>query len=224
MGRTHPNLVGHWRFENNLLDTSGNGNDGTVGAGSAAYVRGKVGQAWDNDATRFVEIGNPTEMQINTEDGPGLTMCAWAKPSSFPTTGNIRVVFASGTLGSGRHGCGIYYSSVNYVFQVRRGDSVVSAFFPHNNNTDWVHLAGTRRDGVTILYVNGVLVSSNTGEIGDTTPNFPYQIGQREGFSQEIWRFQGQIDDVQIWNRALQPHHIRAIYNGVDPAFIGDIA
>ena len=41
-------LVGHWEFENNYNDTSGNGNNGTA-YNSPTFVAGRFGQAVDLD-------------------------------------------------------------------------------------------------------------------------------------------------------------------------------
>ena len=71
----------------------------------------------------------------------------------------------------------------------------------------WTHLALTY-DGVTlILYMNGMQVASlaHTGPLG-TSPN-PLQIGGDSLFGQY---FQGTIDEVRVYNRALSALEIQA--------------
>src|SRR5438445_7682588 len=48
-------LVGEWNFENNVLDTSGTGNDGTL-SGGTSFVPGIVGQALNFDGSSGVVI------------------------------------------------------------------------------------------------------------------------------------------------------------------------
>lgn len=74
----------------------------------------------------------------------------------------------------------------------------------------WTHLAGTY-DGVTLrLYVNGVQVSSRaqTGPIAVSTN--PLQIGGDTFYGQY---FQGKIDEVRIYNRALSGPQIQSDMN-----------
>jgi hypothetical protein len=235
MGRTHPNLVGHWRFENNLLDSSGNGNDGAVGAGSAAYARGKVGQAWDSNATRYIDATETTSKLGS------IAISAWLRPTwtftssaavddrktiiSNITTSNLAdAVYIIHANEDGRIDL-IWRNNADTGFNAHITDDVVLA------KDTWSHFAMVSESGVApVFYIDGKAVSSNTRvgigtESGSKSPNLLIMGAPIQGVTGgALRRWIGQLDDVQIWNRALQPHHIRAIYNGVDPAFIGDVA
>jgi hypothetical protein len=70
---------------------------------------------------------------------------------------------------------------------------------PLATNT-WIHLAGSY-DGITLrLYVNGLLVNTRvqTGLI--TVSTNPLQIGGDTIYGQY---FQGKIDEIRVYNRAL---------------------
>jgi hypothetical protein len=74
----------------------------------------------------------------------------------------------------------------------------------------WTHLAGTY-DGTTLrLYINGVQVSNRaqTGSIAVSTN--PLQIGGDTLYGQH---FQGRIDEVRIYNRALTATEIQSDMN-----------
>jgi len=74
----------------------------------------------------------------------------------------------------------------------------------------WVHLAGTY-DGATLrLYLNGVQVNSRaeTGPIATSTN--PLHIGGDSIYGQY---FQGRIDEVRIYNRALSAPEIQRDIN-----------
>jgi hypothetical protein len=209
-------------MENNLLDTSGNGNNGTVGAGSAAYVRGKVGQAADFNPTGFQRMVTPLRLGGNV--GNVYSISAWVRLDAYirgylvnQTDGqtNGRFVLES----NGIDGLALFAGKVvGGVYQIAIGE--------------WSHHVITlNNQGTYNWYINGSLFVSepncvpppqvnaiNQGalwlEFGGAGPNRVIPVRDTNSA----------LDDVQIWNRALQPHHIRAIYNGVDPAFIGDVA
>ena len=64
----------------------------------------------------------------------------------------------------------------------------------------WTHLAGTY-DGATLrLYVNGVQISSRAQTGAMTVSTSPLQIGGDSVYGQY---FQGTIDEIRVYNRAL---------------------
>jgi Concanavalin A-like lectin/glucanases superfamily len=74
----------------------------------------------------------------------------------------------------------------------------------------WTHLAGTYDGGTLRLYVNGVQVSTlaKTGAL--TTSTNPLQIGGDSIFGQY---FQGKIDEIRVYNRALSATEIQSDMN-----------
>ena len=68
------------------------------------------------------------------------------------------------------------------------------------------------------LWVNGILQSDTkyiSGNIG--TDNDNVLIGKRQGVNAY---FQGSIDDVRIYNRALSEEEIKLLYNSYNPKII----
>ena len=66
-------------------------------------------------------------------------------------------------------------------------------------------------DGNTMkLFMNGSLVNSQTQTGNIQTGNIPLRFGMREGNFQY---FNGKIDDIGIWNRALTQQEITNLYN-----------
>ena len=66
----------------------------------------------------------------------------------------------------------------------------------------WTHVALTY-DGATLrLYVNGVQVASQPQAGSIETPSTPLRIGGNVPYGQF---FQGLIDEVRVYNRALTP-------------------
>jgi hypothetical protein len=219
MGRTHPNLVGHWRAENNPNDTSGNGQSG-IWSGAPTYAKGVGGQCFDFDVSSYVSIFAAGSDWLIGD----FAFNAWVKS----VDGNI----GGAVIGTVNVGTGTFFQvSLNephngFIRIALRGPSAADVSISTNHpNGEWFHLAYTYKTGIGMTaYINGVFAGSAGTVPERTLTEYSTWIGaqnNRGGFSRG---FEGQLDDVQIWNAALQPHHIRAIYNGVDPAFIGDVA
>jgi hypothetical protein len=217
MSRTHPNLVGHWRFEDNLLDASGNGNNGTVGEGSAAYAAGRFSRAWSNDDTRYVDLGNPSSLRIT---GP-LTMGVWANiAGGQPTRQGIvaKIEFDGNNRSWGLHYTAggvleFFINGTGLAGGNRGAGSTITTF------SGWAHFVGVFRPGQAVeLWKDGVLIASNTTSIPETLydSSMPVLIGAYSDAGTDR-RFQGLIDDVRIYNAALSAVDIRHVMIGQQP-------
>lgn len=71
------------------------------------------------------------------------------------------------------------------------------------------------------IYVDGNLVSSNATPAELREGTFPMQIGGNPQADNRGW--DGIIDDVGIWNRALTPDEVAAMWNNGDGASIGSL-
>ncbi len=201
-------LVAAYNFNESLgsavLDGSGLGNAGTI-SGAARTDLGKYGRALAFNGVDNTVLVN-SSFSLNSTSA--MTMQAWVKPSSIhatwaailhrePDSFYLHVSSPDGAMrpaGGGVIGAGEYYVS---------GPSTV----PLN---EWTHLA-TTYDGNTLrLYVNGAEVSSRpiTGGIQGTTA--PLRIG---GNTYPGQFFDGLIDEVRIYRRALTASEIAADMN-----------
>jgi hypothetical protein len=217
MGRTHPNLDAHYRAERNPNDTSGNAVNGTWG-GTEQYAKGRIGEGFDFNGSSWVDTGSESI-------GDGLFAAADRRWS----------VALWSRINGANEGTYLGRASANSTqrsFQILRLGTVsnpafylrgeITRFALDHNDGVWRHYSVTWDGQTARFYLNGVYFSNlNVGTASEITGQRVI-IGARTNGTGFF--LSGQIDDVQIWNRALQPHHIRAIYNGVDPAFIGDVA
>ncbi len=227
MGRTHPDLVGHWRFENNLTDTSGNGENASLVSGSANYVKGRVGNAYNFPVSANRLSAGTGSLSTFDSEQP-FSVCFWMRATNHAKFGAIVCTQESGANGRGIQVGLVNNTSPNAVLLRLQGVERLQRRGTIQIDTgNWVHVAmtydGSKDVSGIIIYVNGVPDQGgntiNNDPAGMTTSQ-PVYFGARN--VNEI-PYEGDLDDVQIWNRALAPHHIRAIYNGVDPAFIGDV-
>lgn len=77
---------------------------------------------------------------------------------------------------------------------------------------EWTHIAATY-DGLNLkLYINGEHYGSYQYSGGIQPNDAPFTIGQQSNYSGEYGSFQGAIDEVVIYDRALDTHEIRQLY------------
>jgi len=147
----------------------------------------------------MVTVPNAASLQLTT----GMTLEAWVNPSVVTSAwrdtiykGNDNYYLSASSTSSGKPAVGgTFAASSSATF----GAAALAA------NT-WTHLAATY-DGATLrFYVNAVQVSSiaRTGNLAMSTN--PLQIGGDSLYGQF---FQGKIDDVRVYNRALSVSEIQ---------------
>ena len=200
-------LVGWWRLDGNLTDASGNGNNGTVGAGSAAYASGVYGQAWDNDETRFVQTPKPTE------PSDAFTIAFWIKGPLPPAPTFIRACVLHADSNNHAAFVGQNTTGVNLIGfgAVKSGTQYLTRSTGAIPADSWVFIVGTFNGSSTVnLYVDAVLqTGSFFGSIGAGTASGLF-FGRRNDSS--ATSFIGQIDNAMIFNRALTPSEIKTLY------------
>jgi chitodextrinase len=181
-----------------IRDASGQNNNGV--ASGTTWAAGKFGNALVFNGTNAqVTVPNAASLQLTT----GMTLEAWVFPTTTPTgwravvDKNVDGYYLMASTDNGNlPGVGGNWTNGNRnVF----GPSVIPA-------NAWTHLA-TTFDGSTIrLFVNGVQVASvaQTAPLAPTTATL--QIGADAYVGEN---FAGLIDEVRIYNRALDAAEIQ---------------
>jgi large repetitive protein len=205
-------MVLQLKMNGDLLDSSVYMND-AVGTGSPTYEAGKDGQAIVlSGAGQYATV--PIDVSLNITSA--ITLAAWVKPGKQDTQDLIKKAtngsvdgyeLALASIGS-TTSPGTAFVRFNQVSSTEtyRVDSTTK--YPFDGNT-WVHLAATY-DGTTIrFYYNGIEETSKPGPTSIATNTLPLSIG-----AQGATRlFQGSIDEVRVYNRALTPGEIRRLAN-----------
>ena len=142
----------------------------------------------------YVTVGNTINTTFNSTNK--LTLEAWVKPST--NTGNGEIVGNYNTAGTNMQFL-LRRDANNFSFWTNNGSFTAVFSVATVTLNAWTHLAGTW-DGTTMrLYVNG-LPSGTAAATGSFVTNTnPIFIGG--DFASEY--FNGNIDEVRIWNRAL---------------------
>ncbi|MBK9284614.1 MAG: T9SS type A sorting domain-containing protein [Sphingobacteriaceae bacterium] len=133
-----------------------------------------------------------------------LTFEAWVYPTSL--TGVKAVGGNHGTTGSGSTQFWIRTNNASFDFAVYGlvGNGYVSAGTATLNT--WQHVAGTYDGTMLRLYVNGVQVGTNAYNSASVAASGKQVWFGQNGFNEE---FNGSIDEVRIWNRALCAEEIQ---------------
>jgi hypothetical protein len=218
-------LVGWWPFNGNANDESGNGNNGTLNGPTLTADRfGNANKAYSFDGVNdYVNCGNG---QILNQFSTNITVSAWVKSQPSASTdkniiskygcnpGGWSLETAQNTLVANFTGC-----TQNVTNQTNL------------NSGQWTHVIGVKEATNWKIFVNGVLNNTSSGTFNyDLNSGFNLIIGvQNDNFNPTTY-WDGLIDDIGLWNRALTHQEITNLYNSsayvpcASPAFPANLA
>jgi PKD repeat protein len=188
-------------------DSSGNGFHGSI-KGSVKYVDGKIGKALSYNGTSGSYV---TRSDSNALHSAGLTVMAWIKPATDPNSwSGFHVILTKADQYLFRFsGDDLYGNTYRDLYGgVASGGSVFiqGESFDWQPN-EWYHVAFTYEGTVLKLYVNGVEKASQEYHLPIYYSNIPVFVGSN--FAGYDGIFNGVIDDVRIYNRALPQGEIQ---------------
>jgi hypothetical protein len=204
-------LVGWWPFNGNANDESGNGNNGSVTGANLTYDRNNViNSAYSFDGIGdYIDCGNSNFVNITGD----ITISAWINANNFSIDHGIvsksglydlvtSAPFTQPPLDNLRWNAG----NVDFLF-----------FNPIPEN-QWIHavVSYSNTNGKSI-YLNSVLSANNllTGNVQPNT-NYNLYLGAHQPTIVNYWSWDGKLDDIGIWNRALTQQEITDLYNATN--------
>ena len=224
-------LVGLWHFDEgggtSATDSSGNGNTGTLKNGTITCANGDCptwqstdGGQWDNrddvkfstgSALRFdgvndyVDCGNDPSLNITDE----ITIEAWVDTSlsyqyivgKYEEAAFLQY-WGYGLFVDGGH-AEFRIGTTHLYYNVKSTKLI--------NDSNWHHIVGVYDKMNLIIYVDGQQTAGGhySGDISPASSSF--KIGKCQmGFSERF--FNGVIDEVRVYNRALSQEEIKAHY------------
>lgn len=224
-------LVAYYPFNGNANDESGTGNNGSViGAILTADRFGVTNKAYSFDGVSSRIDVSDSNSQLIYGAQKGVTISMWINRNdnlvgdliskgfhsdNIPSLGNKYVAYGfSPTEDNKSH---IQFSL--YDFQTLNTVSTDAEFA----TSTWFHLVIVRNESVKI-YVNGVDVTTDANNAGWNTDynsvlsGTPFTIGARNNKNDSGNQyynsfFNGKIDDIGIWNRALTEEEITNLFN-----------
>lgn len=185
-------------------DVSGNNVPTTLSTGTANFVTDRFGDpsiALNLSDTQHLVVDNGNEPLVS---GNEITFEGWFRPTSLPATGTSQFLFNTpGAIG--------YINDNGFpVFGPVDGSSVYTlATTEPLVIGEWFHYAATYDGSVGKVYINGVEVLSQEINITLSRGLVSTQIGASVNGGST---FQGDIDDLRIFDSAIDAPIVRAIY------------
>lgn len=220
-------LVGYWKFDEGqgttAVDSSGNGNDGTL----------IDAPKWTTTVTSTITFDNPYSLDFGEENddyvmrgagtyttvGDDLTLSLWF---NHKNSGATRGIFHYGltSVTAGNWAVALYNTDVRFYDWPDGGSQATQTLTYSADLTSdaepWHNLVITRvsATGAIIGYIDGVEFDRTTGQTGsldDAQATKQMGIGRAGPAS---YRFLGQMDDVRLYNRVLSEWEVVNLAKG----------
>jgi hypothetical protein len=215
-------LVAYYPFNGNANDESGNGHHGEV-HGSEAFMSDRRGASrnilFTAKGKDYITVGDHADLGLGNETEKGFTLSLWFYGNS-PNDKCLNGIFISKRMGKGIASASIDYALMLEV-QDERGliwGTGPSRGFGGSNTTSWMfsgvnpssntwhHLLvsyqSTAADKLKRIYFDGALIKEGGIGTKNATNKGPVHIGP--------WN--GSLDDVRIYNRALSSGEVQQLY------------
>jgi uncharacterized protein (TIGR02145 family) len=211
-------LVGWWGFNGNAQDGSGNGNHGTVNGATLTSDRFGI----HNGAYSFDGLNDDIQIAslANFDFQKKVSISVWINVNNYP---GIKYNIVSK--------CGNYIDAFtldiaqnNLIFDLSTGWPnwlFYSSPFQWSVN-NWYHIVSTFDfyNNIRKIYVNGQFHDSSNvipAMINALTSNVVFGYFHNAPSSFNYQRYNGKLDDIGIWNRALTQQEITNLFNSQLP-------
>lgn len=240
-GQTYVNAVlnagpvGYWSFESandaSLVGSFTNtyfGNATVTAPGGGAPLAGLA----SNRALTLDGAGDYVRTGLDTEYtfADAVTYMGWFNLTSLPSSeGRYFVLMGKSMSGDDLDLQFHLATNALHFYTASSASSVSYAFSPALTTGTWYHVASTLQDGPSVavrrLYINGVMVAEQTNAPLHGGHTNEFSIGDSLVFTGRY--FEGLIDEVAVFDRALTSTEIGDIYAAAaipEPSACGAVA
>ena len=210
-GRLDSGLAGYWKLDEgsgtSATDSSTSGNTGTIANGT--WATGRVGGAvsFSSASATSIKVGDPSSGVLDFGAGD-FTISACALSTGYVAqTSSYNVIISKNDTSGGNWGLAI--DSNNKVYFHCAGFVGAPGSTTAINDGQWHHILGTRVAGVATLYVDGALQTGTQSCSGNVSNVFNFKIGDSDFTGR---KFNGSIDEVRLYNRALSADEVAQLY------------
>lgn len=200
-------LVGHWDFNGDAKDkTPYSSHASVVGAALASDRFGQPDSAYALSSNNYLDLKNPNHLNFGNDGSYSIQW--WInKQGSFK---NYDSILSKGVVGNQR----VHFLIDNSGYIFRWDAFHAGQTIPLDN---WVHVvytyaASASNYGTEKFYINGQETNSRTGAMPGWHAPDNFRVGYHI-YSGGSWPFQGRIDDVRIYNRALSSADVQRLYS-----------
>ena len=190
-------LIAHYPFNGNANDESGKGNNGTVY--SASLTNDRNGKS--NSAYYFNGRNAKITFRTNSINSNTYSISAWIKTSNAGSSyrGIVVKQLAVGLLLKDNR-----LMSFDWKKRIDKNSNISIS------DNSWHLVSLVLNSGIIKFYIDGKFRTSSSFSIHSQSEKFIIGSG---GYKQEDQYFKGYIDDITIYNRALNEAEIQALYN-----------
>jgi hypothetical protein len=213
-------LLAYYPFCGNANDVSGNNNNGTVSGAVLVPDRfGNANSAYSFDGTTSYISGVVPDFPLQNTP---RTISQWFYTTSAPSANFSETIFSWGdnlqsedeVFGSILWNTNVTPLSIGSWVGDHTGGN--DAVIPYNYSLNtWYHLVVVYNNSTDSIYINGTYLGSKT-TTGLITAADLFIIGRA---IEKNSYFKGTIDDIGVWNRALNSTEISQVYNLGDICF-----
>ena len=220
-------LLGWWPFNGNGNDESGNGNNGTVNGATLTSDRfGNNNSAYNFTGSTTV----PSYIEGDCSSFPtgNRTVSMWFYANDIGAGNAGRALFGYGGQTCGQSWLENIDNSGNggNIYEVQghcQNQQVLYNYGSTHPNGSWINwVITTDNTNGTNFYINGVNVKTDPTFINQTFVSgkkFIFGAYVSEDGNNYLWDgnchpYNGKLDDIGIWNRALTQQEITDLYNG----------
>ena len=208
-------LIAWYPFNGNANDESGNGNHGTIY--SANLVSDRFSS---NGAYEFTNSQSKINLGNNINPTLTFTISAWIYTYGSANGWNQTIISKRG-----QPECADFHGFDVNIMNQANGRIICSGLgskttwgggctnSSYNSDKIWSNLI-TTYDGTNVkIFLNGECISTVQSSYYCASPCFTV-IGNRNNDQANTFFFNGKLDDIAIYNRALSQQEITALYNG----------
>ena len=206
-------LVAYYPFNGNANDETGNGNNGTVNGAILTEDRfGAVSSAYDFDGVDDKIFNSNEFLTLNVD----LTISVWLNTNDI-TQGNQTIINSLEHTGIDLNFNHNYNSGKMNLFL---GDGInfwdvngLGGIKSDYQNDTWYNIILIKQNDLYKVYVNGVVdMETNVNNASNYNNIVGFTFGTATWIEEGAEYFNGKLDDIGIWNRALTEQEVANLY------------